>query len=152
MSPRAFRILLVAWLTFEIAASLAQAFFAPKVQGKIVLELYDLFGQPVPLPQSFQAVIGIVSVILFIWAVLGLFLFWRGARLALVAVLLVFAAGNLLRPVYVLANWDLLLIHLRLLFHGFLVCLTYFGPPREFFARHHCPGVTGNIYWRGHIR
>ena len=39
-----------------------------------------------------------------------------------------------LKPFYILSGWSEFFMHLRLLAHGFMICLVYFGPPREYFA------------------
>jgi hypothetical protein len=67
-------------------------------------------------------------------AALGLFLFWRGARVVFVLLLVLFAAIAPLKPFYIISGWFEMFMHLRLLFHGFIICLVYFGPPREYFA------------------
>jgi hypothetical protein len=135
MSKRTFRLLLAGYLVFEIAVSLYHAFFGMRVPGHIVRQLYDVFGQPVPLPSWLALTLGGISIVLFVWAVAGLFLFWPSARPVFTALLLAFAGIAPLQPFYVISGWGELMMHLRLLAHGFIICLIYFGPPREYFSR-----------------
>jgi hypothetical protein len=87
------------------------------------------------LPQWPTVALGVISVVLFIWAIIGLFLFWPSARPVFVFLLLIFVAIAPLKPFYVISGWFEVLMHVRLLFHGFIICLIYFGPPREYFSR-----------------
>jgi len=48
---------------------------------------------------------------------------------------LIFVAIAPLKPFYVISGWFEVFMHVRLLFHGFIICLIYFGPPREYFSR-----------------
>ena len=48
-----------------------------------------------------------------------------------VILLLVFAAHRTSTPFYIISGWFKVLMHVRLLFHGFIICLIYFGSPRE---------------------
>ena len=130
MSKLTFRLVLVAWLVIEVTASLPRT----RTPTNIVLQLYEVFGHPVPVPQSLLIGLVVVSAVLFLWAVVGLFLFWRGSRLVFVLVLLAFAAAEPLYPFYIIRGWNQLLIHIRLALHGFIIALIYFGPPRRFFA------------------
>jgi hypothetical protein len=134
MSKRAFRILVAAYFFFHIAVSLYHSFFGMRVPVGIVRELYVVFGQPVLIPQPVALTLGVLSIVLFVWAVLGLFFFWRGARVVFVLLLLLFAAIAPLKPFYILSGWSEFFMHLRLLAHGFMICLVYFGPPREYFT------------------
>jgi hypothetical protein len=72
--------------------------------------------------------------VLFVWAALGLFFFWRGARVVFVLLVVLFAAVAPLKPFYIISGWREFFVHLRLLAHGFMICLLYFGSPREYFA------------------
>lgn len=130
MSKLTFRIILVAWLIIEVAASLART----RTPTNVVRQLYEVFGRPVPVPQSLLVGLALLSVVLFLWALVGLFFFWRGSRLVFVLVLLAFAAAEPLQSFYVVRGWNQLLIHIRLALHGFIIALVYFGPPRQFFA------------------
>ena len=130
MSKLTFRLILVAWLIIEVAASLPRT----RTPTNIVLQLYEVFGRPVAVPQSLLVGFVIVSAVLFLWAVVGLFLFWRGSRLVFVLALLAFAAAEPLHSFYIIRGWNQLLIHIRLALHGFIIGLIYFGPPRQFFA------------------
>jgi hypothetical protein len=130
VSKLTFRLVLVAWLVIEVAASLPRT----RTPTNIVLQLYEVFGHPVPVPQPLLVGLVVVSAVLFLWAVVGLFLFWRGSRLVFVLVLLAFAAAEPLYPFYIIRGWNQLLIHIRLALHGFIIALIYFGPPRQFFA------------------
>ena|SRR5215467_6661598 len=134
MSKRAFRIILAAYVLFDIAVSLYHSFFGMRVPVSIVQEVYAVFGQSVPIPQPMVLTLGVCSFVLFVWAVLGLFFFWRGARVVFVLLLLLFAAIAPLKPFYILSGWSEFFMHLRLLAHGFIIGLVYFGPPREYFA------------------
>lgn len=135
MSKGAFRILLAAYFLFDLAVSLYHAFFGMRVPNSVVRELYMLFGEPVPIPQALALTLGVLSIVLFVWAALGLFFFWRGSRIIFVLLLVLFAAIAPLKPFYMISGWFEMFMHLRLLAHGFMICLVYFGPPREFFAR-----------------
>ena len=130
MSKLTFRLILVAWLIIEVAASLVRT----RTPTDIVRQLYEVFGRPVPVPPSLLVGLAVVSSVLFLWAVVGLFLFWRGSRLVFVLVLIAFAIAEPLRPFYIVSGWNQLLIHLRLALHGFIIALIYFGPPRKYFA------------------
>jgi hypothetical protein len=130
MSKLTFRLILVAWLTTEVAASLIRT----HTPGNLVRQLHDVFGPSVAVPQSLLLALAIASVVLFLCAVIGLFFFWRGSRLVFVLVLLAFAVAEPLQSFYVVRGWNQLLIHLRLAFYGFIIALIYFGPPREFFC------------------
>jgi hypothetical protein len=130
MSKLTFRLILVAWLIIEVAASLVRT----RTPTDIVRQLYEVFGRPVPVPPSLLVGLAVVSGVLFLWAVVGLFLFWRGSRLVFVLVLIAFAIAEPLRPFYIVSGWNQLLIHLRLALHGFIIALIYFGPPRKYFA------------------
>jgi hypothetical protein len=134
MSKGAFRILLAAYFLFDVVVSLYHSFFGMRVPTSIVHELYMVFGEPVPIPQPLVLTLGVFGVVLFVWAALGLFLFWRGARIVFVLLLVLFAGIAPLKPFYIISGWFEMFMHLRLLFHGFIVCLVYFGPPREYFA------------------
>jgi len=125
------RLILIGWLLVEIAASL------PRTRNPtyIVHRLYEVFGRPVQIPQSLLISAGLLSILLFIWAVVGLFLFWRSSRLVLVFLLVTFALAEPLHSFYIIMGWNQVLIHLRLALHGFIVALIYFGPPREYFVR-----------------
>ena len=135
MSKRVFRLILAAYLAFETAASFYNAFFGVRVPADIVRQLYGVFGQPVALPQWPTVALGVISVVLFIWAIIGLFLFWPSARPVFVILLLIFAAIPPLKPFYIISGWFEVFMHVRLLFHGFIICLIYFGPAREYFTR-----------------
>jgi hypothetical protein len=135
MSKRVFRLILAAYLAFETAASFYNVFFGVRVPAGIVRQLYGVFGQPVVLPQWSTVALGVISVVLFIWAIIGLFLFWPSARPVFVILLLIFAAIAPLKPFYIISGWFEVFMHVRLLFHGFIICLIYFGPPREYFKR-----------------
>ena len=135
MSKEAFRILLAAYFLFDLAVALYHAFFGMCLPTSVVRELYMLFGEPVPIPQPLALTFGVLSIVLFVWAVLGLFFFWRGSRIIFVLLLVLFAAIAPLKPFYMISGWFEVFMHLRLLAHGFMICLVYFGPPREFFAR-----------------
>jgi hypothetical protein len=130
MSKRTFRFILAAWLIVEISASLVRT----QTAGNIVRQLDATFGPPVQVPQSILVALAVLSVVLFVWAVVGLFLFWRGSRLLLVLVLFAFALAEPLQSFYVIRGWNELLIHIRLAFHGFIIALVYFGAPRQYFA------------------
>jgi hypothetical protein len=75
MSMRAFRILLAAYFLFRVPVSFYHSFFGIRVPTSIVHELYMVFGQPVPIPQPLTLTLGILGVVLFVWAALGLFFF-----------------------------------------------------------------------------
>jgi hypothetical protein len=130
MSKLAFRLILVAWLIIEVAAS----FVRTHTPTDIVRQLYEVFGNPIPVAPSLLVGLAAVSGVLFLWAVVGLFLFWRGSRLVFVLVLLAFAIAEPLQSFYIVSGWNQLLIHIRLALHGFIVALMYFGPPRQFFT------------------
>lgn len=130
MSKFTFRLILVAWLIIEVAASLVRT----RTPTNVVQQLYEVFGRPVPIPQWLLVGLAVVSAILFLWAIVGLFLFWRGSRLVFVLVLLAFAAAESLQPFYIIRGGNQLLIHVRLALHGFMIALIYFGPVRQFFA------------------
>jgi hypothetical protein len=130
VSKLTFRLILVAWLIIEVAASLPRT----RTPTNIVLQLYEVFGRPVPVPQSLLIGLVIASAVLFLWAVVGLFLFWRGSRFVFVLVLIAFALAEPLRSFYIITGWNQLLIHIRLALHGFIIALIYFGPPRQFFV------------------
>jgi hypothetical protein len=134
MSKGAFRILLAAYFLFDVVVSLYHSFFGMRVPTSIVHELYIMFGEPVPIPQPLAFTLGVIGVVLFVWAALGLFFFWRGARVVFVLLLVLFAAIVPLKPFYIISGWFEMFMHLRLLFHGFIICLIYFGSPREYFA------------------
>ena len=145
MSKGAFRILLAAYFLFDVVVSFYHSFFGMGVPTSIVYELYKVFGQPVPIPQPLAVTLGVLGVVLFVWAALGLFFFWHGARVVFVLLLVLFAAIAPLKPFYIISGWSEVFIHLRLLFHGFIICLVYFGPPREYFAARppkHAPQST----------
>jgi len=55
-------------------------------------------------------------------------------KVVFVLLLVLFAAIAPLKPFYIISGWFEMFKHLRLLFHGFIICLVYFGPPREYFA------------------
>ncbi|MGH9548552.1 MAG: hypothetical protein ACRD3W_04220 [Terriglobales bacterium] len=130
MSKFTFRLFLVAWLIIEVAASLVRT----RTPTNVVQQLYEVFGRPVRVPQWLLVGLAVVSAILFLWAIVGLFLFWRGSRLVFVLVLLAFAAAESLQPFYIIRGWNQLLIHVRLALHGFMIALIYFGRVRQFFA------------------
>ena len=132
MSKLTFRLILVVWLVIEVGASLVRT----HTPGSIVRQLQEAFGPSVAVPQSALFALAAASVVLFLWAVVGLFLFWRGSRLVFVFVLLAFAVAEPLQSFYVIRGWNQLLIHVQLALHGFIIALIYFGPPREFFATH----------------
>ncbi len=131
MSKRTFRLILIGWLLVEIAASLPRT----RTPTYVVHQLYEVFGRPVRIPQSLLISAGLLSILLFIWTVVGLFLFWPGSRLVLVLLLVTFALAEPLHSFYIITGWNQVLIHLRLALHGFIVALIYFGPPREYFVR-----------------
>jgi hypothetical protein len=131
MLKRTFRLILVAWLIVEVAASLVRT----HTPTSIVRQLREVFGPPVAVPPPALVALSIVSVVLFFWAIVGLFLFWRGSRLVFVLVLFVFALVEPLQSFYVISGWNQLLIHIRLALHGFIIGLIYFGPPRQYFSR-----------------
>ena len=126
MSKLTFRLILAAWLIIEVAASLPRT----RTPTNIILQLYDVFGSPVAVPQSLLVGLVMVSALLFLWAVVGLFLFWRGSRLVFVLALVAFIIRGL----------NQLLIHIRLSLHGFIIGLIYFGPPCQFFATNRTAG------------
>ena len=130
MSKLTFRLILLGWLIIEVAASLVRT----HTPITIVRELQEVFAPPLAVPQSLLVALALVSMLLFFWAVVGLFLFWRGSRLVFVLVLIAFAIAEPVRPFYIVSGWNQLLIHLRLALHGFIIALVYFGPPRQFFA------------------
>lgn len=130
MSKLTFRLILIAWLIIEVATSLVRT----RTPTDIVRQLYEVFGRPVPVPPLFLVGLAVVSAFLFLWAIIGLFLFWRGSRLVFVLVLIAFAIAEPLWPFYIVTGWNQLLIHVRLALHGFIVALVYFGPPRQFFV------------------
>jgi hypothetical protein len=131
MSKRTFRLILIDWLLVEIAASLPRT----RTPTYVAHQLYEVFGRPVRIPQSLLISAGLLSILLFIWTVVGLFLFWPGSRLVLVLLLVTFALAEPLHSFYIITGWNQVLIHLRLALHGFIVALIYFGPPREYFVR-----------------
>jgi hypothetical protein len=135
MSKGVFRILLAVYFLFELVISLYHSFFGIRVPTNIVHELYVVFGEPVSIPQTVALTLGVLAVVLFVWAALGLFFFWRGARIVFVLLLVLFAGIAPLKPFYIISGWFEVFMHLRLLAHGFMICLMYFGPPREFFVR-----------------
>jgi hypothetical protein len=135
MSKRTFRLILAAYLAFETIASFYNAFFGVRVPTNIVGQLYSVFGPPVVLPQWVALAVGVTSIVLFIWAFVGLFLFWPSARPIFVVTLLAVAAAVPLKPFYIISGWFEVIMHIRLLFHGFIICLIYFGPPREYYVR-----------------
>jgi hypothetical protein len=135
MSKRTFRIVLAAYLVFETAVALYYSFFGMRVPDSIVRRLYVIFGQPVSIPPSVLVTVSVILVLLFLWTIIGLFLFWRGARPVFVLLLLAFAAIAPLKPFYLMSGSFEAMMHLRLLAHGFLICLIYFGTPSEYFAR-----------------
>jgi hypothetical protein len=98
-------------------------------------QLYSVFGAPVALPRWIALAFGVTSIVLFIWALLGLFLFWPIARPIFVVTLLAFVVVAPLKSFYIISGWFEVFMHLRLLFHGFIIGLIYFGPPREYFSR-----------------
>jgi hypothetical protein len=126
MSKLTFRLILVAWLIIEVAAS----FVRTHTPIDIVRQLYEVFGRPIPILRSLLVGVAVSSGALFLWAVPGLFLFWRGSRLVFVLVLLAFAIAEPLHSFYIVRGWNQLLIHIRLALHGFIIALIYFGPPR----------------------
>jgi hypothetical protein len=130
MSKLTFRLILLAWLIIEVAASLVRT----HTPIGIVRQLQEVFAPSVAVPQSLLVALALVSMLLFFWAVVGLFLFWRGSRLVLVLVLIAFAIAEPLRPFYIVNGWNQLLIHVRLALHGFIIALVYFGSPRQFFV------------------
>ena len=136
MSKLTFRLILAAWLIIEVAASLLRT----RTPTNIILQLYDVFGSPVAVPQSLLVGLVMVSALLFLWAVVGLFLFWRGSRLVFVLALVAFAAAEPLHSFYIIRGWNQLLIHIRLALHGFIIGLIYFGPPCQFFATNRTAG------------
>jgi hypothetical protein len=127
MSKRGFRLILAAYLAFETAASVYDAFFGVRVPGNIVRQLYGVFGRSVRLPEWAAVAFGFISIVLFISAIIGLFLFWPSARPVFVVLLVAFATIAPLKPFYIISGWFEVFIHLRLLFHGFIICLIYFG-------------------------
>jgi hypothetical protein len=130
MSKLTFRLILLAWLIIEVAASLVRT----HTPIGIVRQLQEVFAPSVAVPQSLLVALALVSMLLFFWAVVGLFLFWRGSRLVLVLVLIAFAIAEQLRPFYIVNGWNQFLIHVRLALHGFIIVLVYFGSPRQFFV------------------
>jgi hypothetical protein len=87
------------------------------------------------LPQWVALAFGVTSIVLFISALVGLFLFWPSVRPIFVVTLLAFAAAAPLKPFYIISGWVEVFMHLRLLFHDFIIGLIYFGPPRAYFMR-----------------
>jgi hypothetical protein len=130
MSKLTFRFILVAWLIIEVAALLVRT----HTPISIVRQLQEVFGLSLAVPPSLLVALALISILLFFWAVVGLFLFWRGSRLVFVVVLIAFAIAEPLRSFYIVTGWNQLLIHVRLAFHGFIIALVYFGPPRQFFV------------------
>ena len=130
MSKLTFRLILVAWLIIEVAASLVRT----HTPSSIVRQLQEVFGPSFALPPLLLVALALISILLFFWAVVGLFLFWRGSRLVFLLVLIAFVIAEPLRSFYIVTGWNQLLIHVRLAFHGFIIALVYFGPPRQFFA------------------
>src|SRR5437899_217629 len=130
MSKLTFRLILIAWLIIEVAASLVRT----HTPTSIVRQLQKVFGPSAAVPQSLLVALALVSILLFFWGLLGLFLFWRGSRLVFVLVLIAFALAEPLQSFYIVTGWNQLLIHVRLALHGFIIALIYFGPPRQFFA------------------
>jgi len=98
MSKRTFRLILVGWLLVEIAASFPRT----RTPTYIVHQLYEVFGRPVQVPQLLLISAGLLNILLFIWAVVGLFLFWRGSRLVFVLLLVAFALAEPLQSFYVI--------------------------------------------------
>jgi hypothetical protein len=131
MSKLTFRLILVAWMVVEVAASAVRT----HTPTGLVLQLHEVFGPSAPVPQPVLVTLALLTVILFLWAIVGLFLFWPGSRLVFVLVLSAFAIAEPLRSFYVVSGWNQLLIHVRLALHGFIIALVYFGPPRQFFAK-----------------
>jgi hypothetical protein len=80
MSKRAFRLILAAYVAFETIASFYNAFFGFRVPANIVEQLYSVFGPSVVLPRWVALSFSMTSIVLFIWALVGLFLFWPSAR------------------------------------------------------------------------
>ena len=134
MSKRTFRLILTGYLAFETATSFYNALFGIRVPSTIVGQLYGIFGQPVALPQWIAVSLGGLSIVVFTWAIIGLYLFWPSARLVFIVVLITFVAIAPLKPFYIISGWFEVFMHLRFLFHGFIICLVYFGPPAEYFA------------------
>ena len=130
MSKLTFRLILVAWLVIEVGVSLVRT-HTPET---IVRQLHDAFPPSIAVPQAVLVALAIASVLLFFWAVVGLFLFWRGSRMVFVLVLIAFAVAEPLQSFYIIRGWNQLLVHLRLASHGFIIALIYFGPPRQFLA------------------
>ena len=56
------------------------------------------------------------------------------ARVVFVLLVVLFAAVAPLKPFYIISGWSEFFMRLRLLAHGFMLCLLYFGSPREDFA------------------
>jgi hypothetical protein len=111
MSKGAFRILLAAYFLFDVVVSLYHSFFGMRVPTSIVHELYMVFGEPVPIPQPLVLTLGVFGVVLFVWAALGLFLFWRGARIVFVLLLVLFAGIAPLKPFYIISGWFEMFMH-----------------------------------------
>jgi hypothetical protein len=130
MSKLTFRLILIAWLIIEVAASRVRT----HTPTSIVRQLQEVFGPSAAVPQSLLVALALVSILFFFWALLGLFLFWRGSRLVFVLVLIAFALAEPLQSFYIVTGWNQLLIHVRLALHGFIIALIYFGPPRQFFV------------------
>jgi hypothetical protein len=130
MSKLTFRLILLAWLIIEVAASLVRT----HTPTSIVRQLQEVFAPSLAVRQSLLVALALVSILLFFWAVVGLFFFWWGSRLVFVLVLIAFAIAEPLRPFYIVSGWNQLLIHVRLALHGFIIALVYFGSPRQFFV------------------
>jgi hypothetical protein len=73
MSKRTFRLILTGYLALEVASSFYNAFFGIRVPNSLVRQLYGVFGQPVTLPQWIGVSLGVISIALFIWAIIGLY-------------------------------------------------------------------------------
>lgn len=138
VSPRLFRILLLASLLLGIAAGVVDAVFPSLIpqelsdaQAKLDTGIWDAAGWGgLALLVSAGVVLGVLGIA----GLIGLFLFrpW-GRTISVICTLLAFPTYLLLGPV-LQSSWSFLLQEISMILWGGLLALAYFSPLRALFG------------------
>ncbi|MGV3658975.1 MAG: hypothetical protein ACO1TE_02290 [Prosthecobacter sp.] len=135
MTKSTHRLILTAYLACEVLLALVCSMTTVPLPRDVLVELFHLYGTPTAVPSALQTGLGVASSLLFLYAIIGLYLFWPRARLVFTLVLLGFAAVEPLKPFYLYSGWHQCAMHLRLMLHGFIIGMIYLGPSRVYFSR-----------------
>ena len=135
MTKRTQRLIITADLACEVVLAIVTQLGAVQVPRDLLLKLFQLYGLPISMPSGLVSGLGVVSSLLFLYAIIGLYLFWPRARFIFTLVLLGFAAMEPLKPFHLYSGWLQCAIHVRLMLHGFIIGMLYLGPSRVYFVR-----------------